>query len=76
MDKPKSNLWTRLRCALAAMPERGADTSALIEPLGLLALEQERMAAAARQASLRQRTWSRVVQACQSVAPRVRPRRR
>lgn len=47
MDKQPSGLWEHLRRSLAADPGRFAGGSAVSDPLGLLAVEQERVAAPA-----------------------------
>ena len=45
MDKHASLQWKRLRRYLTADPARFAGGSALSDPLGLLAVERERLAA-------------------------------
>jgi hypothetical protein len=45
MVKQASNVWKHLRRFLTADPGRFAGGSAVIEPLGLLAVERERLAA-------------------------------
>jgi hypothetical protein len=48
MAKQARILWKRLRRSLAANPGRLAGGSAVSDPLGLLAVEQERLAALKR----------------------------
>jgi hypothetical protein len=48
MAKHSISLWKRLRRSLAADPGRWAGGTAVIEPLGLLAVERERLAALQR----------------------------
>ncbi len=48
MAKHASILWTRLRRVLAAAPGRFPGGSAWIEPMSLLAVERERLAAQQR----------------------------
>lgn len=45
MAEQASSLWKRMRRSLAANPGRFAGGSAVSDPLGLLAVERERLAA-------------------------------